>query len=249
MSTRLKIVLASIVVVLGCWQLAGQFGLVDTKYTSTPVDILRAGVELARTGELWGNARLTLAEFAAGFALAAVIGVPLGALMGWRLRLRQTLEPTLVALYVTPSLALLPLIVLALGIGPTAKIAMVFIEALITIVVNTMAGIRETDPSLVRAARSFCAGEVAVLRKVLLPSALPTIVAGLRLGAGRGVIAVIVAELYGGTRGIGLQISSYGQSFAIAPLLFLTLLVAIFGYLVSTALQLAERRMSAWKGA
>lgn len=249
MSARVKIAFASIVVVLACWQLTGQFGIVDTKFTSTPAEILRAGADLAGSGDLWSNARITLLEFVVGFALAVLVGVPLGMLMGWRMRLRQTLEPALIALYVTPSLALLPLIVLALGIGPMAKIAMVFIEAVITIVVNSMAGIRETDPQLVRAARSFCAGEVAVLRKVLLPSALPTIVAGLRLGAGRGVIAVIVAELYGGTKGIGLQISSYGQSFVIAPLLFLTLLTAIFGYGVSTALRVTERRVSAWKGA
>ncbi|TNC20210.1 ABC transporter permease [Amycolatopsis alkalitolerans] len=241
--------MASVLIVLAAWQLSGALGVIDVRYTSTPWSILVSGVDLAASGELWDNARITLLEFAAGFALAVLTGVPLGMLMGWRTRLRQTLEPALVALYVTPSLALLPLIVLALGIGPAAKIAMVFIEAVITIVVNAMAGIRETDAKLVRASRSLCATDFAVFRKVLFPSALPTIVAGLRLGAGRGVIAVIVAELYGGTQGIGLQISTYGQSFAIAPLLFLTLLVAAFGYLVSTGLRIAQRRLSSWQGA
>ncbi|MBO0877443.1 MAG: ABC transporter permease [Pseudonocardia sp.] len=249
MKVRAKVVIASIVVVLAGWQGAGQLGLVDVRYTSIPTAVVGAGIELARSGALWSNASLTLLEFLIGFVLAVVVGVPLGMLMGWRLRLRQTLEPALVALYVTPSLALLPLVVLALGIGPASKIAMVFIEAVITIVVNSMAGTRETDRKLVQAARSFCATEAAVFRKVLLPSALPTVMAGLRLGAGRGVTAVIVAELYGGTRGIGLQISSYGQSFVIAPLLFLTLLVGVFGYTVSTALRATERRVSSWKGA
>lgn len=249
MTVRAKVAVASIAVVLAGWQLAGQLGLVDVRYTSVPTAIAGAGIELARSGELWSNASLTVLEFLAGFVLAVAVGVPLGMLMGWRLRLRQTLEPALTALYVTPSLALLPLVVLALGIGPASKIAMVFVEALITIVVNSMAGIRETDRKLVQAARSFCATEVAVFRKVLLPNALPTVMAGLRLGAGRGVIAVIVAELYGGTRGIGLQISSYGQSFVIAPLLFLTLLVGVFGYAVSTALRATERRVSSWKEA
>jgi ABC-type nitrate/sulfonate/bicarbonate transport system permease component len=239
----------SLVLVVVAWQLAGQFGMVDVRYTSTPTGILRSGVELARSGDLWSNARITLLEFVAGFALAIVVGVPIGMLMGWRLRFRQTLEPTLIALYVTPSLALLPLIVLALGIGPSSKIAMVCIEAVITIAVNAMAGIRETDPRLVRAARSFCANEFSLFGKVLLPSALPTIMAGLRLGAGRGVIAVIVAELYGGTQGIGLQISRYGQSFNVGPLLFLVLLVGIFGYGVSSALQVTQRRVSSWKEA
>jgi NitT/TauT family transport system permease protein len=246
---QVKWITGSVVVVLAAWQAAGQLGVIDPSYTSTPTAIVEAGVEMARSGELWSNAQITLVEFLVGFVLAAVVGVPLGMLMGWRLRLRQTLEPALVALYVTPSLALLPLIVLALGIGPVSKIAMVFVEAVITIVVNSMAGIRETDPRLVQAARSFCAGDLAVFGKVLFPSALPTIVAGLRLGAGRGVIAVIIAELYGGTQGLGLQISTYGQSFVIAPLLFLTLLVAVFGYAVSSALRATERRVSSWKAA
>lgn len=242
-----RVMLASVVVVLAFWQVGGQLGLIARDFTSTPAEILAAGVEMVRSGELWTNAQVTLLEFLAGYVLAVVVGVPLGMLMGWRQRLRQTLEPALIALYVTPGLALLPLIVLGLGIGPASKIAMVFVEAVITIIVNSMAGIRETDPRLVQAARSFCATDLAVFGKVLLPSALPTIVAGLRLGAGRGVIAVIVAELYGGTVGIGLQIATYGQSFVIAPLLFLTLVVAVFGYAVSTALGVAERRLSSWR--
>lgn len=246
---QVRIIVASLVVVAVSWQFAGQFGLVNVKYTSTPSAIVQSGVAMALSGDLWNNAQITLLEFVVGYVLAAAVGVPLGMLMGWRLRLRQTLEPTLTALYVTPSLALLPLIVLALGIGPMSKIAMVFIEAMITIAVNAIAGIRETDPRLVQTARSFCANEFALFGKVLFPSALPTIVAGLRLGAGRGVIAVIVAELYGGTQGLGRQISSYGQSFTIAPLLFLTLMVGIFGYAVSFALSMAERRISSWKGA
>jgi ABC-type nitrate/sulfonate/bicarbonate transport system permease component len=239
-----RLVTASVVVVLVAWQVAGQSGVIDPSFISTPTAVVAAGIDMAISGELWSNAQITLVEFVVGYVAAVVIGVPLGMLMGWRQRLRQTLEPALVALYVTPSLALLPLIVLALGIGPTSKIAMVFVEAVITIVVNSMAGIRETDPRLVQAARSFCANDLAVFGKVLFPSALPTIVAGLRLGAGRGVIAVIVAELYGGTQGLGLEISTYGQSFVIAPLLFLTLLVALFGYAVSSALRFTERRIS-----
>lgn len=248
-SARARVIIASLVVVVVAWQLMGMSGLVDVKYTSTPTAVVQSGVAMALSGDLWSNGQITLLEFVVGFMLAVVVGVPLGMLMGWRLRLRQTLEPTLTALYVTPSLALLPLIVLALGIGPISKIAMVFVEAVITIAVNAMAGVRETEPRLVQAARSFCASEFALFGKVLLPSALPTVMAGLRLGAGRGVIAVVVAELYGGTRGIGLQIATYGQSFTIAPLLFLTLLMAIFGYVVSFALSMAQRRLASWKGA
>jgi ABC-type nitrate/sulfonate/bicarbonate transport system permease component len=245
---QVRVALGSVVVVLVAWQLSGQSGLIDTKYTGTPIAVLRAGKQLVGSGELWSNARVSLVEFGAGLLLAVVVGAPLGMLMGWRLRLRQTLEPALLALYVTPSLALLPLIVLAFGIGETSKIAIVFVEGVITIVVNAMAGIRESDPRLVQTANSFCASRFAVFTKVLLPSALPTIVAGLRLGAGRGVVAVIVGELYAGSQGIGLMVSSYGQSFDIAPLLFVTLAVAVFGYLVSLLLRSLQSAVTTGKG-
>ncbi|MEV4597224.1 ABC transporter permease [Amycolatopsis sp. NPDC049253] len=244
---RARFVLGSLVVVLALWQLCASIGLVDVQFTSTPVAIVQAGGDLLSSGELWENAQTTLVEFFAGFALAVVVGVPVGMLMGWKLRIRQTLEPALIALYVTPSLALLPLVVLALGIGEASKIAMVFIEAVITIAVNAMAGIRETDPKLVQAARAFCASGGAMFGKILFPSALPTIMAGLRLGAGRGVIAVIVAELYGGTDGVGQLISTYGQNFDVAPLLFLTLVVGIFGYVVTALLRVLGTAATSWE--
>jgi ABC-type nitrate/sulfonate/bicarbonate transport system permease component len=238
----------SVVVVLVLWQIAGKTGFFNIQYTSTPSDIASAGKHLISDGELGSNVRVTLVEFLYGFLGAVVVGTPLGMLMGWKLRVRQTLEPALIALYVTPSLAVLPIVVIALGIGQNSKEALVFIEAVITIAINAMAGIRETDPRIIAAARSFCASESAVFGKVLFPSALPMIIAGLRLGAGRGVIAVIVAELYGGTQGVGQLISSYGQNFDIAPLLFLTLLVGVFGYAVSGLLRIAEAAVSSWKG-
>lgn len=246
-TVRARYALGSVVVVLALWQLAGQTGLVDIQFTSTPSAVVRAGGDLLSSGELWDNAQATLVEFFAGFALAALVGVPVGMLMGWKLRIRQTLEPALVALYVTPSLALLPLVVLALGIGERSKIAMVFIEAVITIAVNAMAGIRETDPKLVQAARAFCAGGGAMFGKILLPSALPTIMAGLRLGAGRAVIAVIVAELYAGTDGVGQLISTYGQNFDVATLMFLTLVVAVFGYVVTQLLRVLGTAATSWE--
>ncbi|GAA3527874.1 ABC transporter permease subunit [Amycolatopsis ultiminotia] len=244
---RARFVLGSVVVVLALWQLAEQFGVVDVQFASTPVAIVHAGGDLLSSGELWENAQTTLVEFFAGFVPAVVVGVPVGMLMGWKLRIRQTLEPALVALYVTPSLALLPLVVLALGIGEASKIAMVFVEAVITIAVNAMAGIRETEPRLVQAARAFCAGGGAMFGKVLLPGALPTIMAGLRLGAGRGVIAVIIAELYGGTDGVGQLISSYGQNFDVAALMFLTLVVAVFGYAVTALLRILGNVATSWE--
>jgi ABC-type nitrate/sulfonate/bicarbonate transport system permease component len=246
-TVKARVSVASVLLFLTAWQLAGALGLINVAYTSTPLGVLNAGAAMVGTGELGTNAAVTLMEFSTGYLAAVAIGVPLGMVMGWRLRIRQTFEPLLVALYVTPSLALMPIFVLALGIGTSSKIAIVFVEVVITIVINSMAGIRETDPRLTQAARAFCASDLSVFGKVLFPSALPTIVAGLRLGVGRGVIAVIVAELYGGVEGIGVLIATYGTNFQTAPLLFLVLLVGIFGYAVSSLLSAAQTAVSPWK--
>lgn len=244
---RARVAFISAATLLTVWQIAASTGMINTGYFSSPIAVAQAAWELVASRELGDNAPITLFEFASGYSIAVAIGVPLGMLMGWRLRVRQTFEPVLIALYVTPSLALLPIFVLALGIGTASKIAIVFVEVLITVVVNTMAGIRETDPKLVQAARSFCANDLDVFRKVLFPSAVPTMVAGLRLGVGRGVITVIVAELYGGIGGVGVMISVYGQSFKIAELLFLVFLVGLFGYALNLVISTAERAVTPWR--
>jgi len=237
----------SIVVVLVAWQVSASSGLVDASYTSSPLEIVKAAAELVTSGELAQNLPTTLFEFSIGYALAVVIGVPLGMLMGWRLRVRQVFEPLLYALYVTPSLALFPIFVLVWGIGTTSKIAIVFVDVLATVVINAMAGVQETDARTLRMAHAFGAGQMAQFWKIIAPSAMPTTVAGLRLGVGRGVITVIVAELYGGVVGLGVMISAYGSSFNVPPLIVLALLAGLFGLIVGSLLRRIERSVFRWE--
>lgn len=244
---RALVATVSVVLVLLLWQVSASLGALPVDFTSSPVEIVKAGWRLVISGELAMNSLTTLRVFVAGFVLGIVIGVPLGMLMGWKIRAYQTLDPIISALYVTPSIVLLPIFVLALGAGDTSKIAIVFLEVVITVVINSMAGIREADPNLMRVARSFNASDAQIFRGVLFRSALPTILAGIRLGAGRGLTTVIVAELYGGISGVGVLISRYGASLNIAELMFLVILVGAFGYLLSTVLRDVEIKSTPWK--
>lgn len=246
-SSRARVSTISVVAVLGAWQLLGSIGAIPVDFTSTPIDIVRAGSELAVSGELGTAVVATLRVFLIGTALGVVVGVPLGMLMGWRLRIRQTLDPLISALYVTPSIVLLPIFVLALGAGDASKMTIVFIEVVITVIINSMAGIREADPRLLRAAKAFQSSESQIFRSVLFRSALPTIIAGVRLGAGRGIVTAIVAELYGGVSGVGVLIALYGSSLQVAQLMFLVVLVGAFGYLLSTLLRELEIKSTPWK--
>lgn len=245
--SRALISTVSVVIVLVLWELLAMVGLIPVDYTSSPVEIVKAGAGLVVSGELGENSLTSLRIFLTGSVLGVVVGVVVGMVMGWKLRAYQLLDPLVSALYVTPSIVLLPIFVLAMGAGDTSKIAIVFLEVTITVMINAMAGIREADPRLIRAATSFQASDARLFRSVLFRSALPTILAGVRLGAGRGLTTVIVAELYGGVSGIGVLISQYGSSLQVGPLMFLVILVGAFGYLLSTVLREIEIASTPWK--
>ena len=219
----------SVTIVLLLWEAAPRLHWVDPSLTSQPSRILRAALEVWRSGSLLQDISVSLTEFAAGFSLAVAVGVPAGLLLGAVPLLQDLLDPPIMAIYVTPEIALLPILVAWLGIGMESKVAMVFVGAVIPIVVNSIAGVRRVDPSLTLAARSFCARRRDLFAKVILPGAVPAVLLGIRLGLSRAVLAVVVSEMYVSQKGIGNQIMLYGSAFRVDHLLFYALLASAFG--------------------
>jgi NitT/TauT family transport system permease protein len=242
---------AGIVAALIVWQLlsGARFLGIWTTYISNPADALSAGWHMTADGELWTNAKGSLTAFALGFLLSIGVGIPLGLLMGWNQIVRELLEPPLMALNAMPRLALLPVIVVWLGIGVKSTVVVVFIDAVIPVIVNGMAGIRDIDHTLVRVGRSFGANRRQLFAKFLLPASLPAILTGVRLAVSRGVLGVIVAQLYVSTVGIGKLISDYGQQFQTDQVIFLVALVAVFAYVLNLLLARLERRVERWRPA
>lgn len=238
---------AAVAGLLLAWQLVAASGVINPHFMATPGGVVDAGAAMARSGELWSNARVSLVEFGIGFVLSVAVGLPVGVLMGWHQLLRELFEPFMMALYAMPRIALLPVIVVWLGVGGGSKIAVVFIGAVIPIIVNAMAGVRDANPKLVQAARSFCANDRQLFSKLLLPGALPSILAGVRLGVGRAVDGVVIAELYASVAGIGSLLQKYGSTYRTAQLFFLVLVVAMFGYAATTLVQRAEARLLRWR--
>lgn len=235
--------LLSVTIFLFLWEAAPRLHWVDPFFTGQPSRILAAGLEIWRRGSLLQDVITSVTEFAFGFALALVIGVPSGFLLGTFPVLRYLLDPPIMAIYATPDLALLPILVVWLGIGMKSKIAMAFAGALIPIVVNTIAGVRHGDRSLVMAARSFCARKRDIFAKVILPGSLPAVMLGIRLGMSRAVLAVVVSEMYVSQKGIGNQIMLSGSAFRIDDLLFYVLLVSAFGIGGTAILRKFEERL------
>ncbi len=244
---RTTIATGSVLAFFVAWQLLPALGVVNEAWTSQPSHVAVAAVEVLLTDNFFYHARISLTEFVLGFALALACAVPLGILLGVSRTARHLLDPPLMALYIAPTLVLLPIMIIWLGIGMASKVAVVFLGAIFPVIVNTMAGMREADQRLVRMAEAFCASRTDVFRHVLVPGALPSILIGIRLAVGRGVLGVVVGELYVSQAGIGYQLVTYGSSMRIDRLLVYALVVSFFGYGLTSFVRLFETRVRTWR--
>jgi len=171
-------------------------------------------IELSVNGQLWSNVGYSGTNFLLGFVLAVAVGVPAGILLGWYRKALAMFDPLINALYATPRIALYPLIIIWFGIGSGSKIFVVFLSAMLPILTNTIAGVRNLDADLLRASRAFCATDRQIFKTVALPFSVPFIVTGVRQGVAHGLIGIIIAEMSAGNEGIGFMISYAGQTFA-----------------------------------
>jgi ABC-type nitrate/sulfonate/bicarbonate transport system permease component len=217
--------------------------MVERIFLASPLAIVEVAYQqFFVTGDIYPNILVSLKEAVLGFGLAIVFGVLLGLGMGRFDRLRRVLEPFVMALYSTPSVALLPLFVLWLGIGLWSKVLIVFLGGIFAILVNTMAGVRGVNPRLIETARAFTATEAEIFLYVILPASTPYIVAGIRLAIGRILISVFVAELYASNQGIGFVITQAGATYNTALMLMAILLLTLTGMALSQSLSFVEDR-------
>ena len=230
------------------WQIVPALGWVNVQFTSQPSSVVLAAIDIVQHDDFFYHAQISLNEFFVGFALAVVVSIPLGVLLGTSRYARYLIDPPLMALYMAPTLILLPIMVIWLGIGMASKVAVVFLGAIFPIIVNTMAGMREADPKLIRAAQSFGASKLDIFVRILIPGSLPSIVMGMRLAVGRGVLGVVVGELYASEAGIGHQLVTYGSAMRIDRLLVYAMVISVFGYVMTSLVRVVEGRVQSWRG-
>jgi len=238
--------LASVAGFFVLWQvIAGRW--IEPIFISAPSRIATATVILVRSGELWRHLRVSLYEFGVGFGLAIATGVPVGVLAGWYGRIFAMLNPFIVGLNATPRVALLPLIVIWLGVGIWSKVAIVYLGAVFPIIFNMMTALRTMDATVVRMARSFGASDGRIFRTIALPSSVPFLIAGLRLGSGRGLVGIVVGELYAANVGIGYLIAIFGSTFQTDKLFVGVMIITALGVLLDIVLRRLERRFELWR--
>jgi ABC-type nitrate/sulfonate/bicarbonate transport system permease component len=232
---------------LALWELVVDLGLIKPLFVSSPSRIIQAAGWLFAHG-LWNDISISASELVLGLCLAVLVGIPLGTALGWYHYLYHTLDPFISALNATPRVALLPLIILWLGIGIKSTVALVFLGALFPILVNVTAGVRSIDENLVRCASSFGANGSQVFLTIALPGSIPFIIAGLRLAVGRALVGIVVGEMVASNAGIGHMITVAGASFQTDKVFVGIFLIASCGYLLSGLLQRLEGRFDAWRG-
>jgi NitT/TauT family transport system permease protein len=237
--------LGTIVVLLGIWELFGPS--LNKLILRPPSDIARAFVELVANGELQAALGQSLKELVAGMAIALVLGLILGIASGrWRFVYNAT-DPIVSALYSVPSVALVPLIAVAFrSVGDAPRIATVALFAIFPILINTQQGVRNVDRQLLEVARAFNTSERRLWTDVIVPSATPYVLAGLRLAIGRGLIGMVVAEFFVGLVGLGYLIISYENVFRIDRMFVPVIVIAAMGILLMGFVQWIEGRVAPW---
>ncbi|WP_026555832.1 ABC transporter permease [Arthrobacter sp. 35W] len=240
---------AAVILFLALWEFGPTYlASASTRVFLPPLhEVLAAGAELLRTGQLQNHLLASITRSAAGFGIAVVLGVSLGLVIAWYRPLHSFLNPLLELFRNTAALALLPVFTLLLGIGEESKITIVAYAAFFPVLLNTVAGVRTVDPLLVRAAKSLGLNSFSLFQKVILPSAVPTIFTGIRMGGTASILVLIAAEMVGAKAGLGYLIINAQSSFLIPQMYAGILAVSLLGLAVNTALVAAERHFSRWR--
>lgn len=231
---------------LTVWQVASLF--YPPFLLPGPFGVGEAFVDLVVNDNLLQTFFVSMQALVIAFALVLPVGITLGLLMGGSPKVASLVSPYLDALYVTPNVMLIPLFIIWFGIGIEARVAFIFMTAYFPIVINTMAGVRQIRGDLLEMARAFKASRRDIFLKIYLPGALPTMIAGIRLGFGRGITGMVAAEMFLALLGLGYMVVELGNRLQTAGVLAMVVLVSAFGIATTHLIHWIERRVAPWSG-
>jgi ABC-type nitrate/sulfonate/bicarbonate transport system permease component len=233
-------------VFLVAWEVAGR--LANPILFAPPTRVAEAAVELTASGRLPQALMVSLISLAAGFVVSLISGLAIGILLGRNPTLARVVEPYIDAIYATPRVVMIPLVILWFGVGFWGRLFIIWIGGVVPIILNTAIGIRNARQDLIEVAKSFEANERQLLWHVILPGAVPYVIGGLRIAAGRLLLGVVIAEIFLDLTGVGGVIQTESAYFRTDNMLVGVIVFAILGVLMIGAFDLLEKRFSAWKG-
>ncbi len=216
-------------------------------FITKPSLIAGATGKLIISGKLWKDLYISGRAFFFGFTAAVVVGIPIGIVMGWRRRVAFALDPLLTAMYASPLVALAPLLILMFGVGVLGKSVLIFLLVLFPFIFNAYAGVRSVDSILINVVRSLGGKERDLYLKVIFPSTLPYLVAGARIGIGRGIVGIIVGDFYASWVGIGYAIGWYGDMYFLGEMFVCIIVLMIIAVAFTEGLRRAELAIAPWR--
>lgn len=239
----------AVLIFVSIWQFVAwpTHRLMPELFLPGPVDIANAFGAYIAKGQIWNDLWVSGQELVLGFLLAIVVGLPLGMAIGWYRRLSYALDPFVTFFNAIPRVSLTPLFIIWFGIGINSKLAVVFLGAVFAILINAGVGVRNLDPALIKAARSFGANDLQLFRTVVLPGSVPYILAGFRLGLAHALTGVVVAELVAAQAGIGLMMATAGATFQTSRVFVGLVIIAVTGVLITYGFSQIEKRFQSWK--
>jgi NitT/TauT family transport system permease protein len=235
-----------VIILLGIWEeLALHF--IDPLFISSPTRIFFAAITLFGNDEIWLDIIVSTKEFLWGYFGAISVGIPLGLLIGWYQRAQYLLKPIIDILNAVPRITFLPLFVLWLGIGIASKIAVVFLGAVVPITIATYSGVKTNERRFIIVARCFCASQLKLFTSIIVPGTLPYIFTGLRYGAGRALLGVVVGEIYASTAGLGHLITEASNTLETDVMFVGVCLFSFTGLSINIILSKLEEYFDRWR--
>lgn len=244
---RTRRAVLSILTGLLLWEFSIPIFDINGLVLSPPTKIFGRFIELLADGSIQKHIYTSFSQFALGYIFCALTAIPLGLAMGKIERLRDFLDPWISALYATPTISLAPLILIWLGLGLQAKAVIVALMAFFPMVINTVAGVDSVTKQYEEIALAFRASRLEQFVKLVFPGALPFIFAGLRLAIGRGIVGVVVADLFGATQGLGYLLIQASQLFNTVDVFVVTVILAGMGVLLTLLLGVFQRLLCGWQ--
>lgn len=233
--------------VLAIWWLATAAGVVSPIALPRPAGVMSALVDMAASGTLARNAAASIFRLAVGFSLGAALGLVVGFAIGLSSLARSTALPIVSAIFPIPKIALLPLFIVWLGIGEISKVATIAFGAFSPMAIATFGGVDGVDRGLIRMAQSFGVPTRSIVTRIILPGAMPAILSGARISASIAIVLLTAAEMIGAKYGIGAMVLAAGNLMQTDELVAGVLVLAAMGFVVSTAIGWAERRLLRWR--
>ena len=216
-------------------------------FISSPTRIYARLGQMIASGEIWEHLHASGVAFGLGGAIAILIGIPLGLAVGWYRRLSYAVEPFLAAYNATPQVVFIPLIIIWVGTGLSTKVLIIAMVTFIPLTMSALAAVKTTDARLLRVADSFGSSDWRRFRDIILPTSVPFLLSGLRLGVGRAMVGVVVGEVYASTAGVGYLINVSGASFQTDRVFVGILMIAVVGLLLTWTIYFMERRVEVWR--